>query len=90
MGVSEAKAHFLELIRKVEKGERFEITRGGKIVATIAPSGTLPAIGFATIEILGDIVEPIAAGWTSDQENLKPGKSNEDPTRYSHLDLHID
>lgn len=75
MGVSEAKAHFLELIRKVEKGERFEITRGGKIVATIAPSGTLPALGFSMVEILGDITGPIDAEWTFDQENLKPEKS---------------
>lgn len=75
MGVSEAKAHFLELIRKVERGERIEITRGGKTVATIAPSGTLPAMGFSMVEILGDMIEPVDAEWTFDQENLKPKKS---------------
>lgn len=34
---SEAKTRLAELLRKVEQGESFEITRHGKVVACITP-----------------------------------------------------
>ena len=38
MTATEAKAKFLALLDAVEKGEEFEITRHGKVVARIAPA----------------------------------------------------
>ena len=37
IGVREAKARFSELLRRVEKGERFEITKHGVPVAVLKP-----------------------------------------------------
>ena len=77
--VSIAKARFLELVREVERGKRIEITKDGKVVAQLVPSGEgseLPVTGFASglIEVKGDITAPIGIEWTYDQDNLeKPG-----------------
>jgi prevent-host-death family protein len=38
IGAFEAKAKLSEILRKVEKGERFTITRRGRIVADVVPS----------------------------------------------------
>ena len=38
IGAFEAKAKLSEILRKVEKGERFRITRRGRAVAEIVPS----------------------------------------------------
>jgi prevent-host-death family protein len=37
-GTNEAKTHFSELLRRVEKGERFTITRRGRPVAMLIPA----------------------------------------------------
>jgi antitoxin (DNA-binding transcriptional repressor) of toxin-antitoxin stability system len=37
IGMFEAKTHFSQLIDKVERGERFLITRRGKVVAEMEP-----------------------------------------------------
>jgi prevent-host-death family protein len=36
---SEAKAHLAELLRAVERGESFSITRHGKAIAHLVPAG---------------------------------------------------
>ncbi len=73
MSVSELKNRLLEVVRRVEKGEAFEITKGGTPVAILSPSraAARPATGFARVEITGSLELP-AAGWTYDVENLKP------------------
>ena len=37
IGVHEAKTHFSKLLERVEDGERFSITNGGKVVAVMVP-----------------------------------------------------
>ncbi len=73
MSVTELKNKLLEVVRRVEKGEVFEITKDGEPVAVLAPSGTWDrkVTGFARIEILGDLELPPDA-WTHDVENLRP------------------
>ena len=39
VGVAEAKARFSELLGRVESGETIGITRHGKVVARLVPSG---------------------------------------------------
>ena len=67
MSVSELKNRLLEVVRRVEKGEAFQITKGGKPVAILSPSraAALPATGFARIDIKGSLEVP-PAGWTYD------------------------
>lgn len=38
IGAFEAKAKLSEILRKVEQGERFTITRRGRVVADVVPS----------------------------------------------------
>jgi prevent-host-death family protein len=73
MSVSELKNRLLEVVRRVEKGEVFEITKGGEAVAILSPRKTQarPATGFARVEIRGALELP-AAAWAYDVENLKP------------------
>jgi prevent-host-death family protein len=73
MSVSELKNRLLEVVRRVEKGEAFQITKGGELVAILSPSKAKarPATGFAHVEIKGSLELP-AAGWTYDVDNLKP------------------
>jgi prevent-host-death family protein len=72
--VSIVKAKLLEIIRSVEHGKGFEITKNGKSVARLLPVDSnlnMPAVGFAKIKILGDIEQPIFNTWTFDEENVK-------------------
>jgi antitoxin (DNA-binding transcriptional repressor) of toxin-antitoxin stability system len=73
MSVSELKNTLLEVVRRVEKGEVFEITKGGEPVALLSPTGgpKRSATGFASVEIKGALDLP-AQEWTYDVENLKP------------------
>jgi prevent-host-death family protein len=41
IGAYEAKTHLPKLLERVEKGERFTITRHGRAVAELGPVGTL-------------------------------------------------
>jgi prevent-host-death family protein len=46
--IADAKAHFADLIRRAEAGERITLTRHGRPVAVLGPapaSGTVPLIG---------------------------------------------
>jgi prevent-host-death family protein len=73
MTVSELKNKLLEVVRRVEKGEVFEITKDGAPVAVLAPRDhwTRRATGFARITIKGELELP-PGDWTYDIENLKP------------------
>ena len=73
--VSELKNKLLEVVRRVEKGEVFEITKAGQPVATLAPhnASSRPATGFARVEVKGALELP-AGEWTYDVENLKRKK----------------
>lgn len=70
--VSILKNKLLDFVRKVEKGESFQITRGSKPVAMLVPlpSTDTPVINFAKIEILGDVINLPEDNWSSDQDNL--------------------
>ena len=71
MSVSELKNRLLEVVRRVEKGEAFEITKGGQAVAILSPkrAATRPVTGFARITVKGSLELP-AGQFTYDVENL--------------------
>jgi prevent-host-death family protein len=72
MSVSELKNKLLEVVRRVEKGEVFEITKDGEPVAVLAPRDSLgrAATGFARVEVKGELDLP-ESDWTYDVENLQ-------------------
>ncbi len=72
MSVSELKNKLLEVVRRVERGEVFEITKDGQPVAVLAPRESLgrSATGFARVEVKGSL-ELQDEPWTYDVENLK-------------------
>lgn len=72
--VSTAKAKLLELVRDVERGKSFEITKGGHVVARLLPPEHLhamPATGFAKVKITGDILSPLPVSWSLDAGNIR-------------------
>jgi len=71
--VSTLKNKLLEIVRKVEKGASFEITKGNLPVAMLVPLpvGTTSVINFAKVTINGDIVKPLKSEWSFDLDNLK-------------------
>lgn len=73
--VSLLKAKLLAVIREVENGQVFEVTKGSKPVAMLQPIQlqALPAVGFSQVEILGDLNITGAKEWSFDQENLPHG-----------------
>jgi len=72
MTVSDLKNKLLEVVRKVEKGEVFEITKDGEPVAILSPhkAWNRAATGFARVEVKGRLDLP-TGGWTFDLPNLK-------------------
>jgi len=70
--VSTLKNKLLDYVRKVEKGESFQITRGNKPVAMLIPFPAVdaPVINFAKVEILGDVINLPKEEWSFDQDNL--------------------
>jgi prevent-host-death family protein len=72
MTVSDLKNKLLEVVRRVEKGEVFEITKDGEPVAVLAPHRAYNrgATGFARVEVKGTLELP-AEKWTYDLANLK-------------------
>ncbi len=55
IGAYEAKTRFSEILRRVEKGERFVITRHGRPVAVLEPVS--PARRRDVKEVIRDILE---------------------------------
>lgn len=72
ISVSELKNKLLEVVRRVENGEAFEITKGGTPVAVLTPRdrANRPTTGFARVAIKGSL-DASAQPWTHDVENLK-------------------
>jgi prevent-host-death family protein len=75
MTVTELKNKLLEVVRRVQKGEVFEITKDGDPVAVLAPRATWDrkVTGFARVEVKGPLELP-ADQWTYDVENLSATK----------------
>jgi prevent-host-death family protein len=73
MSVSDLKNKLLEVVRRVERGEVFEITKDGKPVAMLAPRGGLnqSPTGFGRVDVKSELELP-PVPWTYDVENLKP------------------
>jgi prevent-host-death family protein len=73
ISISDLKGRLLEVVRRVERGETFQITREGIPVATLSSHGAWSrrATGFARVDTKGALEAP-AAGWTFDVDNLKP------------------
>lgn len=71
MTVSDLKNRLLEVVRRVEKGEAFEITKDGEPVAILSPYGAWKrgATGFARVAVKGSLDLP-AGDWTYDAGNL--------------------
>ncbi len=77
VSVSVLKNTLLDIVRQVEKGETFEITKAGKLVARLSPATNLddpPMLGFGkcSFKIVGDIMAPLDEEWSFDAENLLP------------------
>ncbi|HEX4180063.1 MAG TPA: type II toxin-antitoxin system Phd/YefM family antitoxin [Caulobacteraceae bacterium] len=64
ISLAEAKAHFSELIDRVEAGEPIEITRRGKPVAVVTAAGPRKPIDVAKLRALTDSMPmaPVSAG----------------------------
>jgi prevent-host-death family protein len=75
MTVSELENKLLEVVRRVQEGEVFEITKDGAPVAVLAPRATWDrkVTGSARIEVKGPLELP-ADQWTYDFENLSAAK----------------
>lgn len=76
IAVSELKAKLLQIVREVQSGRIFRITKGGKPVAILSPSEErqLPAVSFAKVVIRGDLSQDSSQNWTLDLENVKKTK----------------
>jgi len=72
MTVSDLKNKLLEVVRQVEKGEVFEITKDGEPVAVLSPhkAWNRPATGFARVVVKGSLELP-HGDWTYDLPNLR-------------------
>ena len=69
---AEFKAKCLKLMDEVaESGEPLVVTKNGKPIAQLRPIGrerkSIWGLHKGQIEILGDILEPIDAGWEADR-----------------------
>ena len=75
MTVTELEDKLLEVVRRVQKGEVFEITKDGNPVAVLAPRATWDrkVTGFARVDVKGPL-ELSADQWTYDVENLSATK----------------
>jgi prevent-host-death family protein len=65
IGSFEAKTKFSELLRKVELGERFTITRRGRVVAEITPPA--PAIRSVPQDVIDRLMHPKIHGISGDE-----------------------
>jgi len=65
IGAFEAKTKFSELLRKVELGERFTVTRRGKVIAEIVPP--TPAIKPVPQDVIDRLMHPRIHGISGDE-----------------------
>ena len=65
IGAFEAKTKFSEILRKVELGEHFTVTRRGKIVAEINPPA--PPIRPVPQDVIDRLMHPKIHGISSDE-----------------------
>ena len=65
IGAFEAKTKFSELLRKVEQGERFTVTRRGKVVAEINPP--TPTIRPVPQDVIDRLMHPRIHGISGDE-----------------------
>lgn len=72
ISVSELKAVLLSVIRNVEKGRTYEVTKDNKKVAVIYPYGhaELPACGFSKGKICRKGAKLPKQPWSFDAHNL--------------------
>ena len=72
ISVSELKSVLLAVIRSVEQGQRFEVTKGKQKVAMLVPWSEmqLPVVGFARGAVVGGDLDVGEEGWTFDVKNL--------------------
>ena len=65
IGSFEAKTKFSEILRKVEQGERFTVTRRGKVVAEINPPG--PSIKPVPQDVIDRLMHPKIHGISGEE-----------------------
>lgn len=65
IGAFEAKTKFSEILRKVELGEHFTVTRRGKIVAEINPP--TPTIKPVSQDVIDRLMHPRIHGISGDE-----------------------
>jgi prevent-host-death family protein len=82
VSVSELKNTLLEVVRRVERGEVVEITKGGKAVALLSPrnNASRPTTGFARVQVKGSLELP-SQDFTYDVENLRKVAKTRKPGR---------
>jgi prevent-host-death family protein len=71
--VSELKNKLLEIVREVQAGRGFRISKGGNVVAMLTPARDEDAqiFGFAKAKVLGDIDRAVPEeAWGFDLTNL--------------------
>lgn len=68
IGVRELKARASELLRQVEEGEEFVVTRHGKPCARLVPAATRQAVGAKSPSLLGRYRGGAELTWEDFQE----------------------
>ena len=73
IAVSKLKNELLDVVRAVERGESFQVTKDRKAVALLVPmpATTTKPYGYSKIKIEEDVFEPIDGQWTFDGDNIK-------------------
>lgn len=71
--VSHLKTKLLEIVREVERGQIYQITKGNRPVGVLSPFdvGAPAAVNFAQVSIQGDLsTTKTGEKWTMDIENV--------------------
>ncbi|MBC7098874.1 type II toxin-antitoxin system prevent-host-death family antitoxin [Candidatus Bipolaricaulota bacterium] len=74
IGAYEAKVKFSELLRRVEKGERFVITRHGRPVALLEPVSPRPRNVKEVIEAIKEFRKGHSLGGLKIKELIEEGR----------------
>lgn len=85
IGAYEAKTHLPKLLERVEKGERFVITRHGRPVAELTPVADRDATGIRlAIAELRSVRKSFARRGVRLKDVLRPGESVRDLAHQGH------